>query len=67
MNMRIFTSALLLLFLSLLSLQSAHAAWPLLKENDIQKFSKTFPGMFREYKKLGLNHLKRVKLPEPIN
>lgn len=55
MNKKGLVYILLLYFFTTFSLQDGHAAWPLLKENDLQKFIQTFPGMYREYQTLGLN------------
>ena len=47
-------AALLAVLLSVSFVQSAQAAWPVLNEKEVQKFVKTFPGMYREYVEVGL-------------
>lgn len=44
-----------LIIVVIASCSSASAAWSVLKANDVEKFIDTFPGMYQEYKALGLN------------
>ena len=46
--------ALLVTLVALSSPQPVEAAWPVLNQKEVQHFVDTFPGMYREYRKLGL-------------
>lgn len=45
---------LLILVVLFSCLRPVDAAWPLLSEKDTQKFIQTFPGIYKEYRRMGL-------------
>ncbi len=55
MSKKSFVLVVFIFFLSSFVLGSAQAAWPILHDNDLEKFIRTFPVMYREYKELGLH------------
>lgn len=67
---KMFGLVFLVFLVSSFTIQNGHAAWPLLKERDMQQFVKTFPDMYQEYRALGLHinpHTGKISGADKLN